>query len=156
MVSTNSHLRRKCCACKMLIYCNDKSVFSQMTPLVKLQNHYDMVWKPPAPRHVLIKLLMCFLTKKKSTNQNPAPKPGYAKPSSSSRRRKTFADPNVEDVLNICWLQLGNSTDRNSQTNGWTQWFPPGIKCSFHIHCFKVFSCSTKVFQKASLGYTFW
>lgn len=111
--------------------------------------------KATCPQTCLAQLSMCFLTKKKPTNQNPAPKPDYTKRSASSRRRKTFEDPNVEDVLNIHWLKLGNSTDHNSQINKWAEWFPPGIKCSFHIHCFKVFCCSSKAFQKTNLGYTF-
>ena len=130
--------------------------FSQMTPLFKLQNHYDIVWKPPVPRHILLKLFMCFLTKKKPTKQNPPGQLDYTKSVFLLLLEELFAHPNVEHVLNICQLQLGNAAEYSSQINGWAKWFPPGIKWSFHIHCFEVFSCSTKVFQKANLGYTSW
>lgn len=49
---------------------NVRVCFSQRTTLFKLKNYYDIVSKSPVPRHVLLKLLKCFVTKKTTTTKS--------------------------------------------------------------------------------------
>lgn len=44
---------------------NPHICFSQMTTLFKLKNHYT-VQRPPVPSPLLLEILKCFVTKKKS------------------------------------------------------------------------------------------
>lgn len=142
----------------MLIYCKEKSlclIFSDDTFIQAPESlWYSM--ETTCPQICLAQVVHVFLAKKQSTKQNPPGTWDYTKPVFLLLPEEQFTHPNVEHILNVCQLQLSNTTEHNSQINGCAQWFSLNIQCYFHIHCFKVLSCSIKVFQEANLGYILW
>lgn len=154
MVSAKTDLWRKCCARKMKIYCKEKSpclVFSDDDFIQTTESlWYSM--EATCPQTYLAEVVRVVFDKKKN-QPNKIHQVKWIIPNlvSSSCLRNYLHTR----TWNICQLQLGNTTEHSSQINAWAKWFPPRHKCSFHIHYFKAFSCSTKVFQKANLGYTF-